>query len=160
MSSRVIWLTGLPCSGKTTLALHLQGILGGYILDGDDLREGLCSDLGFSKKDREENIRRVGEVAKMMKGNVVVSLVSPYRKSRDKVRELIEWEKDFIEVYVECDLKVCKERDVKGMYAKSTKPLTPVYESPLNPEVHIKTDELGISQCLEKILQVIDNESI
>ena len=79
MSSRVIWLTGLPSSGKTTLALGLKEFAGGYILDGDDLREGLCSDLGFSKKDREENIRRVGEVAKILEGNVIVSLVSPYR---------------------------------------------------------------------------------
>ena len=160
MSSRVIWLTGLPCSGKTTLALSLKKILGGYILDGDDLRKGLCSDLGFSKKDRDENIRRVGEVAKMLKGNVVVSLVSPYRESRDKVRELIELEKDFIEVYVDCDLSVCEERDVKGMYAKSITPLTPVYEPPLNPEVHVKTDDNCISECLEQILEVIDNESI
>tara|TARA_Y100001960_G_C14379006_1_gene682901 strand:+ start:226 stop:702 length:477 start_codon:yes stop_codon:yes gene_type:complete len=158
MSSRVIWLTGLPCSGKTTLALHLKGILGGYVLDGDDLREGLCSDLGFSKKDREENIRRIGEVAKILEGNVIVSLVSPYRKSRDKVRELIEWEKDFIEVYVDCDLDVCKERDVKGLYAKTKNELTPVYEAPLTPEIHVKTDKYNIDECLMKIIRGIINK--
>tara|TARA_B110000467_G_scaffold140037_1_gene139843 strand:- start:211 stop:684 length:474 start_codon:yes stop_codon:yes gene_type:complete len=157
MSSRVIWLTGIPCSGKTTLALELKNILGGYVLDGDELRKGLCSDLGFSKKDRDENIRRVGEVAKLIEGTVIVSLVSPYKEGRDKVRNMIN---NFIEVYVECDLSVCKERDVKGMYARSDVPLTPVYEIPVTPEVHVQTDKYSIKQCLDKILQRVNDESI
>ncbi len=86
MTLKVIWLTGLPCSGKTTLAHQIQLRLGGHILDGDEVRKGLCNDLDFSKEDRIENIRRVGEVAKLINGLVIVALVSPYKKSRDAIR--------------------------------------------------------------------------
>ncbi len=148
MSSKVIWLTGLPCSGKTTIAKILQKELGGYLLDGDEIRKGLCSDLGFSEKDRNENVRRVGEVAKLMNGLVIVALVSPYRKSRDGVRNIIP---QFIEVYVDCDLDECRKRDVKGLY-KKLGDLTPIYEFPLNPEVHINTDSMNKDECVNLIL--------
>jgi len=156
MSLKVIWLTGLPCSGKTTLANELQLKLGGHILDGDEVRKGLCSDLDFSKEDRVENIRRVGEVAKIINGLVIVALVSPYKKSRDIVRDKFEVG-EFIEVWVDCNLEECKRRDIKGMYAKwgVMTPLTPVYESPVSPEIHLKTDVKSISECIDLICAYI-----
>ena len=150
MSLKVIWLTGLPCSGKTTLAHQIQLKLGGHILDGDEVRKGLCSDLDFSKEDREENIRRVGEVAKIINGLVIVALVSPYRQSRDAVRDKFEFG-EFIEVWLDCSLEECKRRDVKHMYAKSSKPLTPVYEPPVSPEIHLKTDIKTIRECVDEV---------
>ena len=147
---KVIWLTGLPCSGKTTLANRVQLRLGGHILDGDEIRNGLCNDLGFSKRDREENIRRVGEVARLINGLVIVALVSPYRQSRDAVRDKFEIG-EFIEVWLDCSLEECKRRDVKHMYAKSNKPLTPVYEPPVSPEIHLKTDVKRIDECTDLI---------
>ena len=152
---KVIWLTGLPCSGKTTLANRVQSRLGGQILDGDEIRNGLCNDLGFSKRDREENIRRVGEVARLISGLVIVALVSPYRQSRDAVRDKFGFG-EFIEVWLDCSLEECKRRDVKHMYAKSSKPLTPVYEPPVSPEIHLETDVKNIDECTDLICAYVD----
>jgi len=147
----VVWLTGLPCSGKTTLAAavaselcKVQGISCRKvkILDGDELRKGLCSDLGFSPKDRDENIRRVAHLATMLAdaGAVVITaFVSPYRAAREKARTVIGPER-FFEVYVECPVELCRRRDVKGMYAEADAGrivgftgVTAPYEEPENP---------------------------
>ncbi len=149
----VVWLTGLPGSGKSTIAhaaeekLHQLGIRTA-VLDGDNIRHGLCADLGFSISDRNENIRRVGEVARLFleQGIVVlVALVSPIREARDRIRLSLPAE-DFIEVYCNCPLPVCKERDPKGMYAKAESGAIPEftgisspYEAPLAPALILDT---------------------
>ena len=124
--SLILWFTGLPSSGKSTIANELEKKLIAmrartYILDGDNVRMGLCKDLGFSEEDRGENIRRIGEVSKLFvdSGAIVLSaFVSPYIVDRDKVRELVE-EGEFVEVFVDAPLEVCEERDVKGLYKKA-----------------------------------------
>ncbi|MEW8497026.1 MAG: adenylyl-sulfate kinase, partial [Candidatus Thiodiazotropha taylori] len=122
----VIWFTGLSASGKSTIAGALEQILTGqgyhtYLLDGDNVRHGLCNDLGFSDNDRQENIRRVGEVAKLMADAGLITLaafISPFRDDRRLVREILP-EGQFIEVYVDANLEVCQARDPKGLYAKA-----------------------------------------
>jgi adenylylsulfate kinase len=162
-----IWLTGLSGSGKSTIAAELQKKLMAkerltYILDGDNVRHGLNSDLGFSSKDREENIRRVGEVAKLMYDAgliVIVSFISPFRKDRGFVRNLIG---NFIEVHVDCSLEVCEERDPKGMYKKARqgaiKDFTGIsqpYEKPEKPEIRIDTSEDNVDECVMKIISYL-----
>lgn len=159
----VVWFTGLPCSGKTTLSkelnlkLHSKGF-SSSTLDGDEIRKKLWNDLGFSKEDRIENIRRVGEVSKLIAkaGSIaIVALVSPFRLSRKNVRDSLE-SNQFIEVYLECKLEECEKRDVKGMYAKAKngkiKNFTGIsseYEPPINPEIHLKTDAQSIKQSID-----------
>ncbi|RMF56936.1 MAG: adenylyl-sulfate kinase [Calditrichaeota bacterium] len=148
-----IWFTGLSGSGKSTLAVEAQNILyemgaHTYILDGDNIRHGLNKDLGFSPEDRKENIRRIGEVAKLFVDAgiiVMTAFISPYREDRDAVRKLLA-EGDFIEVYVQCDLEVCEQRDPKGLYKKARAGEIPEftgisapYEEPTNPELIIDT---------------------
>jgi len=163
-----LWFTGLPCSGKTTLAdavaerLRQRG-LKVERLDGDIVRRTLSRDLGFSREDREENIRRVAFVAKLLTRNGVVvltSFVSPYRKMREEARKEIG---DFVEVYVKCPLEVCMQRDVKGMYKKALvgeiKNFTGIsdpYEEPLNPEIVVETDKEGVEACVNKILRKLE----
>ncbi|MGI8426285.1 MAG: adenylyl-sulfate kinase [Actinomycetota bacterium] len=147
----VIWLTGLPSAGKSTISLALQEQLKARgerveILDGDLVRENLSKGLGFSKDDRDINIRRIGFVANLLARNgvkVICAAISPYRQIRDEVRELAD---DFIEVYVSTPVEICEQRDVKGLYAKArigeVNDLTGVddpYEPPLSPEVTIGT---------------------
>lgn len=146
----VIWLTGLSGSGKSTLAKHLQAELAGQglaavILDGDDLRNGLCRALSFSSADRSENIRRVGEVARLFRDTgvyVIAALISPFAKDRVVVREMIG--DGFLEVYVDTPLAVCEFRDPKGLYArvrqgelKEFTGLSSPYESPTTPDIHL-----------------------
>ena len=167
MNSRgvIVWLTGLSGAGKSTLATNLEKILLSeriltFVLDGDKVREGLNSDLGFSPEDREENIRRIGEVAKLfqMAGVVViVAFISPYRADRDKVRQKVSKGK-FIEVFVDCPLEVCEKRDPKGLYAKARKGIvkdftgiSAPYERPTKPEIHLKTNESSVEECVQKI---------
>ena len=122
----VLWFTGLSASGKSTLALEVENTLHGrgrltYVLDGDNIRHGLNKNLGFSPADREENIRRIGEVSKLFADSgviVMTAFISPYRADRDTARALVEDER-FIEVFVDCPLEVCEERDPKGLYKKS-----------------------------------------
>ncbi|MDF2958036.1 MAG: Adenylylsulfate kinase [Candidatus Alkanophagales archaeon MCA70_species_1] len=163
-----LWFTGLPCSGKTTLAdavaeeLRRRG-LRVERLDGDVVRRTLSRDLGFSREDREENIRRVAFVAKLLTRNgvaVLTSFVSPYRKMREEARKEIG---DFVEVYVKCPLEVCMQRDVKGMYKKALvgeiKNFTGIsdpYEEPLNPEIVVETDKEGVEACVNKILRKLE----
>lgn len=161
-----VWLTGLSGSGKSTIArlleskLFEQGIHA-YILDGDNLRHGLNSDLGFSPDDRCENIRRAAEVAKLMNSAgivVIAAFISPYRKDREQAAGIVE--KNFLEVYVDADIEVCKKRDPKGLYAKFANGkitgLTGVddpYEKPEKPALHLKTDEETVEESVERILE-------
>ena len=159
-----LWFTGLSGSGKSTLAIELQKTLMKegklvYILDGDNIRHGLNEDLGFSAEDREENIRRAGEVSKLFidAGLIcITTLISPYRKDRDIVREKIG--KDFIEIFVRCPLEECERRDVKGLYKKAKSGeikdftgLDAPYEEPLSPEIIIDTNAKSINDCVQII---------
>jgi bifunctional enzyme CysN/CysC len=165
----VIWLTGLSGSGKSTIATELERELfnlgrHAYVLDGDNIRHGLGSDLGFSPKDRTENIRRIGEVAKLFADAGVICItafISPYRADRDLVRKLMP-EGRFVEVFVNAPLEVCEERDPKGLYAKARakeiKEFTGIsapYESPRQPELELHTDLLTVNECLTRILDYL-----
>ncbi|WP_338884569.1 MULTISPECIES: adenylyl-sulfate kinase [Xenorhabdus] len=171
--ARVIWFTGLSGSGKSTLAgaleqaLFAQGIKT-YLLDGDNVRHGLCSDLGFSEIDRQENIRRVGEVAKLMvdAGLVVLTaFISPHRAERQKIRELME-EGRFIEVYVDTPLEICEARDPKGLYKKARAGelrnftgIDAAYEAPEQPEVYLEGSQ-SVESSIEKLLFALKNNNI
>ncbi len=165
----VIWFTGLSGSGKSTLANAVEYVLHQqrhhtYVLDGDNVRHGLNKNLGFSPEDREENIRRIGEVAKLFAdaGSIVMTaFISPYRADRDQARALIA-EGRFIEVFVDCPLEVCEERDTKGLYKKARageiKEFTGIsapYESPLNPEVTVNSAELSIEACAGAVVSAL-----
>jgi adenylyl-sulfate kinase len=165
----VIWLTGLSGSGKSTIANELERELfnmgkHAYVLDGDNMRHGLCSDLAFSPHDRKENIRRVGEVAKLFTDAgmiVVTAFISPYRSDRDLIRQMMK-EGRFIEAYINAPLEICEQRDVKGLYAKARaneiKEFTGIsapYEPPLNPEITLSTDKLSVAECVTHILDYL-----
>tara|TARA_Y100001933_G_C19010039_1_gene568389 strand:+ start:5600 stop:6232 length:633 start_codon:yes stop_codon:yes gene_type:complete len=170
----VLWFTGLSGSGKSTLAnalnefLHSQGI-STYILDGDNVRHGLCKDLGFSDKDREENIRRIGEVANLFLDAGIVtitSFVSPFSADREKVRKIIGAE-DFIEIYCSANLEVCERRDTKGLYQKARlgeiKDFTGIsspYEIPSNPNIVVETGSLDLSNSVNQIVDYLNNHKI
>ncbi|WP_240775704.1 adenylyl-sulfate kinase [Nissabacter sp. SGAir0207] len=163
----VLWFTGLSGSGKSTVAgaleqaLHAHGV-STYLLDGDNVRHGLCNDLGFSDADRRENIRRVGEVAKLMvdAGLVVLTaFISPHREERRMVRELLG--DRFIEVYVDTPLELCEARDPKGLYKKARagelKNFTGIdsaYEAPEAPDIHLKGEQL-VTNLVEQMLDVL-----
>ncbi len=162
----VIWFTGLSGSGKSTLANAVEHVLHQqrhhtYVLDGDNVRHGLNKNLGFSPEDREENIRRIGEVAKLFAdaGTIVMTaFISPYRADRDQARELIA-EGRFVEVFVDCPLEVCEERDTKGLYKKARageiKEFTGIsapYEPPLDAEVKVNTAELSIEESAHAVV--------
>lgn len=172
--SLILWFTGLPSSGKSTIANELEKKLitlgtRTYILDGDNVRMGLCKDLGFSEEDRGENIRRIGEVSKLFvdAGCIVLSaFVSPYIKDRDAVRELAE-EGEFVEVFVDAPLEVCEERDVKGLYKKARegiiKGFTGIddpYEAPLNPEITIDTSKLSLDEGVNVIFDYPEKRGV
>ncbi len=159
------WFTGLPCCGKTTIAKKIYKILKdkGYKvehLDGDIVREDLTSDLGFSKEDRDENLKRVTFVAKLLTRNNVIVLatfVSPYRKRRQRSKKQIG---NFVEIYVKCSVEECKKRDVKGMYKKAIagkiKNFTGVddpYEEPLNPDLVIDSEKETVDESVSKVLK-------
>ena len=161
----VIWFTGLPSSGKTTLAFHLKERLERkglpiYLLDGDQLRAGLNSDLGFSEKDRSENIRRAAEVAKLFAdaGQVVLAtFISPYEADRENALNIIGPERFFL-LFVDCELTVCEARDVKGLYKKARrgelKQFTGIdapYERPLHPDQIINTSALSLEECVAQL---------
>lgn len=169
-----IWLTGLSGSGKSTIAdilselLHERGVLTS-ILDGDNVRHGLNSDLGFSPADRTENIRRIAEVAKLFSSFGVLNIlafISPYRKDRDFARS-IQGDDDFIEVFVEVPIEVAKERDPKGLYKKAISGEIPSftgisapYEEPLNPEIILRTNESNPMDCALRIVEVLEKKRI
>jgi len=161
---KVIWLTGLSGAGKTTIANELKKKLDCVVLDGDSLRGGLCSDLGFSMDDRDENIRRASEVAKLFYSNgnnVVVSFISPLRIHRLSARSLIPKE-DFIEVYINTPIEICEARDVKGLYARARAGeienftgISSDYEPPDNPELIIQTEDKTPKDCADIILGLV-----
>jgi adenylyl-sulfate kinase len=168
----VVWLTGLSASGKSTIATELERELfrrgcQPFILDGDSVRQGLCRDLDFSERDRHENIRRVGEVARLFAdaGFICISaFISPHRADRDLVRNLMP-RGTFIEVFVNAPLSVCEQRDPKGLYAKARKQkiknftgITSPYEPPLKPEIELPTDKLTIAQAVQKILRRLEKK--
>ena len=172
--SCVVWFTGLPSSGKSTIAsevehqLYNRGIRT-YLLDGDNVRHGLNINLGFSPKDREENIRRIGEVAKLFvdAGMITfVAFISPYRKDRERARKLLA-DGEFIEVYVKCPVEVCEQRDPKGLYQKAKKGeikeftgVSAPYEEPLDPEIVLETDRLAVEESVKKILDYLEDRNL
>tara|TARA_Y100001968_G_C19222946_1_gene650651 strand:- start:26 stop:634 length:609 start_codon:yes stop_codon:yes gene_type:complete len=172
--SVILWFTGLSGSGKSTLAnavnLALFDLgLATYVLDGDNIRHGLCKDLGFSNLDREENIRRIGEVSKLFVDAGVIILtafVSPFRADRDKARSLVGSE-DFIEIYCDADLQVCEQRDTKGLYAKARagkiKEFTGIsspYEEPKEAELKINTGSKELEDCVEEVVNELRHRGI
>ena len=167
-----IWLTGLSGSGKSTIAAELEHALienrhQAYILDGDNIRHGLNKNLGFSPEDRTENIRRIGEVAKLFTDAGIITItafISPYREDRDAVRRLLS-DGEFIEVYVKCPLDVCEERDTKGLYKKArageVKDFTGIsapYEEPLNPELTIDSSKLTVEESTRAVLNYLEEK--
>jgi adenylylsulfate kinase len=170
--SFVIWFTGLSGSGKSTIANGLEKKLFEkghltYLLDGDNIRFGLNKDLGFDEAGRNENIRRIGEVARLMTDAGVIVLtafISPYKKDRGSVRKLLN-ENEFIEVYVKCPLNVCEERDVKGLYSKARAGeinnftgIDSPYEEPDNPELVTDTSKETIEDSVNKIYNFIESK--
>ncbi|MFC8563162.1 adenylyl-sulfate kinase [Peribacillus frigoritolerans] len=167
--SFILWFTGLSGSGKSTIAnmvegrLHEKGI-STYILDGDNLRNGLNEDLGFSSEDRKENIRRIGEVAKIfVDGGIVVlaTFISPYISDREDVRKKVQ-QAEFLEIYVKCPLEACRKRDPKGFYKKARKGevthftgISDPYEKPVNPEIIIETSQYSIEECVRQIMNFL-----
>ncbi len=167
--SCIVWFTGMSGSGKSTLANLLEQKLFAkgyhtYILDGDNVRAGLCKDLSFSAEDRKENIRRIGEVAKLMVDAGVIVLtafISPFREDRDMVRNLMK-ENEFFEIFVNCPLEVCEQRDVKGLYKKARageiKNFTGIdspFEEPVHPEVTVHSHEEPLEESVQHILDII-----
>ena len=167
--SAILWFTGLSGAGKSTLANAVNQALfdrglATYVLDGDNVRHGLCKDLGFSDADREENIRRIGEVAKLFLDSGVIVLtafVSPFRADRDKARALVE-DGDFLEIFCSADLSVCEERDTKGLYAKARageiKEFTGIsspYEAPENPELSVDTGAGDLESCVNRVVDAL-----
>ncbi|EIJ41593.1 adenylylsulfate kinase ApsK [Beggiatoa alba B18LD] len=171
--STVLWFTGLSGAGKSTLAHAVEEQLyqRGYhtfVLDGDNVRHGLCGDLGFSAEDRVENIRRVGEVTKLfVEAGVIVltAFISPFRADRDRVRYLLK--DDFIEIFCDCPINVCEERDVKGLYRRARsgeiKEFTGIsspYEMPEQPELTINTAINSLDDCVEQVLHFLKQRAI
>jgi adenylylsulfate kinase len=170
--SAIVWFTGLSGSGKSTLATRLEEMffkrgLKTYILDGDNIRVGLNRDLGFTAKDREENIRRIGEVAKLFVDAgiiVITAFISPYKKDREFVRSLVG-ENEFIEIYVKCPLEICGQRDVKGLYEKAKQGMIKnftgiddVYEEPDDPEIVLETNKMGVDEGVRTIVSYLEGK--
>ncbi|HBO2457016.1 TPA: adenylyl-sulfate kinase, partial [Pseudomonas aeruginosa] len=167
--SAVIWFTGLSGSGKSTVSVALEKALFNegkqtYRLDGDNVRHGLNKNLGFSPEDRTENIRRIGEVAKLMvdAGSITVTaFISPYKQDRDNVRAILE-DDEFIEVYTKCSVEECENRDPKGLYKKARSGEIPEftgisapYEAPDHPEIILDTEHESIDQSVDRVIQYL-----
>jgi len=166
--SILLWFTGLSGAGKSTLAHALEERLyqmgfHTFVLDGDNVRHGLCGDLGFSNEDRIENIRRISEVAKLfIEAGVIImtAFISPFRADREKARQLVG--EDFVEIYCHCSLNVCEQRDVKGLYKRARKGeikeftgISSPYEEPENPELVIETGHQSLDECVDQILDYL-----
>jgi adenylylsulfate kinase len=170
----VLWFTGLSGSGKSTLSslverrLHAQGCRT-FVLDGDNLRHGLCSDLGFSSEDRHENIRRAGEVASLFVQSgaiVLTALISPFAKDRERARKLVP-EGHFFEIYCNANVADCEQRDVKGLYrrarageVKEFSGISSPYEAPAAPELELHTARDSIEQCVDAVLRICQERLI
>jgi len=165
----IIWFTGLSGSGKSTLAhaveesLHQRGCRT-FVLDGDNVRHGLCGDLGFSAQDRQENIRRIGEVAKLfMEAGVIIltAFISPYRADRERVRGMVE-HGDFIEIYCDTPIEICETRDVKGLYKKARAGevseftgISSPYQVPENHELTVNAGTASLDTCVQQVIDEI-----
>jgi len=164
-----IWFTGLSAAGKSTLAVALEEALyerghHTYILDGDNIRHGLNRNLGFSPEDRTENIRRIGEVAKLFRDARIINMtafISPYCQDRQAARDMSDGD-SFIEVFVDCPVEVCEQRDPKGTYKKArqgiVKEFTGIsapYEEPETPEIHLRTDRMSVVECVQVIMDYL-----
>lgn len=165
----VVWTTGLSGSGKSTVARRAEQLLleagyQAYVLDGDNVRFGLNKDLGFSPADRDENIRRIGEVAKLFSDSatiVITAFISPYRAARDAVREMLP-EGRFLETIIDTPLDVCEARDPKGLYVKARSGVIPnftgvsaPFEAPENPEITVTTDGLSVDESAQQIIDAL-----
>jgi adenylylsulfate kinase (apsK) len=172
--SAVLWFTGLSGSGKSTLAHAVEEKLyqlgcRTFVLDGDNVRQGLCSDLGFSVQDRSENIRRISEAAKLLVESGVIAMtafISPFRADRQRARSIFP-HGDFIEIFCEASLEVCEQRDVKGLYHRArsgeVKEFTGIsspYEAPLNPELAVKTGELPLEDCVAQVIEYLKQRNV
>ena len=166
----VLWLTGLPSSGKSTLGHEVERLLfergcNSCVLDGDNIRHGLNKNLGFSPEDRKENIRRIGEVARLFaEAGVIVftAFISPYREDRDQARTLND-EGRFFEIYCECSVSECEKRDPKGLWGKARKGEIPEftgvsapYEEPMAPEIIVQTHKYSLEECAEQIIRHLE----
>jgi adenylylsulfate kinase len=172
--SVILWFTGLSGAGKSSLAhaveeeLHQKGCRT-FVFDGDNVRHGLCSDLGFSAEDRVENIRRVGEMAKLIIETGVIALtafISPFQSDRDRVRSLVP-HGDFLEIFCRCSLEICEQRDVKGLYKRARageiKDFTGIsspYEEPSNPELIVETGTLTMEESVAQVMQLLRDRGI
>ena len=169
-----LWFTGLSGAGKSTLAHAIEERLyylgcRTFVFDGDNVRHGLCSDLGFSPEDRRENIRRIGEMVKLfVEGGIIAmtAFISPYRRDREWVRLLVGKE-NFVEIFCDCSLEICEKRDVKGLYAKARSGEIPEftgisapYEVPENPELHLKTDKMSLKDCVDIVVNYLLERAI
>jgi adenylylsulfate kinase len=170
----ILWLTGLSGAGKSTIAhaveerLHTLGCRT-FVFDGDNVRHGLCSDLGFSNQDRSENIRRIGEVAKLFVEAGTIALtafISPFRQDRDRVRHLVQ-SGDFLEIYCRCPIEICEARDVKGIYARARRGEIPdftgissPYEAPRNPKLELDTGISTLENEVEKVIALLYRRNI
>jgi len=167
-----IWMTGLPASGKSTIAVALEKALWdrgvhAFVLDGDNVRHGLNKDLGFSPEDRNENIRRIGEVAKLFTTAGVINItafISPYRSDRDRARAIMA-DGEFVEVFVDCTLDECERRDPKGHYKKARAGeiaeftgVSAPYEPPVKPEIVVHTDQAPEAECVRSVLTYLETK--
>lgn len=172
--SAVLWFTGLSGAGKSTIAHAVEEQLyqlgcNTYVLDGDNVRHGLCGDLGFSEDDRVENIRRIGELAKLFVDGGVIALtafISPFRAERERARSLVE-PGDFFEIHVDCPLEVCEQRDSKGYYKKARagiiKNYTGIsspYEPPASPELSLDTSRMDLGQCIAAVINLLRQRGV
>ena len=165
----VLWFTGLSGSGKSTLAhaieerLYKNGI-STYVLDGDNVRHGLCSDLSFTDSDRVENIRRISELAKLLTDAGIITLtafISPFKVDRDEARKRMP-HGDFLEIYCQCPIEICEQRDVKGLYKKARAGEIPFftgidspYEAPVGPELVINTSDVSLEDSVQEVLNLL-----
>jgi len=172
--SAILWFTGLSGAGKSTLAhaveerLHNLGCRT-FVLDGDNVRHGLCADLGFSAADRAENIRRIGEMSKLFIEAGIITLtsfISPFRNDRKRVRSLVP-HGDFLEIYCRCALDVCEQRDVKGLYKRARAGeiqqftgISAPYEEPENPELVVETDRFSLAECTGQVMALLRDRGI
>jgi adenylylsulfate kinase len=172
--SIIIWFTGLSSSGKSTISHAVEEQLfqrkhKTFVFDGDNVRHGLCSDLGFSKEDRTENLRRIGEMVKLFAEAGVIALtafISPIRKDRERIRNMVP-DGDFIEIHCQCSVETCEQRDAKGVYGKARKGeiknftgISAPYEAPDNPEIFLETSALSVKECTNKILKYLDDKNL
>jgi adenylylsulfate kinase len=170
----ILWFTGLPGSGKSTLARAVEEELHKrkchtYVLDGDNVRHGLCGDLAFSEKDRQENLRRIGELTKLFLDAAIITLtafVSPAEKDRNFVRNLVA-QGDFLEIYCSASVAVCEKRDIKGHYKmaregkiKNYTGISAPYEEPVNPELNLDTATISLEDSVAKVIQLLDKRGI